>query len=127
MMSEGKWNGNFAKDWESNVESNVWRKTNGEKEDRGPNVNIGIERNSGLDGKGEWSEMKRACVEEGWWACFEKSVSVEVKGKRKQGWAKKKWKTQMEKESQSVGLEKANALNRARWRVGVGEITIRVV
>ena len=34
------------------------------------------EENSGLDGNGEWSEMVRACVEEGWWACFEKSVGV---------------------------------------------------
>ena len=33
---------------------------------------------------------------------------------------------EMEKESKSVGLEKEDALNRARWRVGVGEITVRV-
>ena len=26
------------------------------------------------------------------------------------------------KESKSVGLEKEDALNRARWRIGVGEI-----
>ena len=26
---------------------------------------VGIEGNSGSDGKGEWSEMVRACVEEG--------------------------------------------------------------
>ena len=32
----------------------------------------------------------------------------------------------MEKESKSVGLEKEDALNRARWRVGVGEIAFRV-
>ena len=30
----------------------------------------------GSDGKGEWSEMVQACVEEGRWACFEKSVGV---------------------------------------------------
>ena len=29
------------------------------------------------------------------------------------------WKMQVEKESKSVGLEKKDALNRARWRVGV--------
>ena len=28
----------------------------------------------------------------------------------------------MEKESKSVGLKKEDAKNRARWRVGVGEI-----
>ena len=33
---------------------------------------------------------------------------------------------QVEKESKSVGLEKEDALNQARWRVGVGEIAVRV-
>ena len=40
-------------------------KTDGENEDRGPNGDVGIEVNSGSDGKGEWSEMVRACVDEG--------------------------------------------------------------
>ena len=31
-----------------------------------------------------------------------------------------------EKEIRSVGLKKEDALNRARWRVGVGEIAARV-
>ena len=31
-----------------------------------------------------------------------------------------------EGESKSVGLEREDALNRARWRVGVGEIAVRV-
>ena len=48
-----------------------------------------------------------------------------MKGKRKQGRPKKTWKMQVEKESKSVGLEK-DALNRASWRVGVGEIAVRV-
>ena len=34
----------------------------------------------------------------------------------------KTWKMQVEKASRSVGLEKEDALNQARWRVGVGEI-----
>ena len=33
---------------------------------------------------------------------------------------------QVEKESKSVGFEKEDALNRGRWRVGVGEIAVRV-
>ena len=49
-----------------------------------------------------------------------------MKGKRKRGRPKKTWKTQVERESKSVGLEREDALNRARWRVGVGEIAIRV-
>ena len=47
-------------------------------------------------------------------------------GNKKQGRPKKTWKTQVEKESKSVGLEE-DAMNRARWRVGVGEIAVRVV
>ena len=43
----------------------MWCKTDGEKEGIGPNGDVGIEGNSGSDDKGEWSEMVRACVEEG--------------------------------------------------------------
>ena len=32
----------------------------------------------------------------------------------------------MEKESKSVGLEKDDAMIGVRWRVGVGEIAVRV-
>ena len=32
----------------------------------------------------------------------------------------------MEKESKSVGLEKEDAMNGAKWRVGVREIVVRV-
>ena len=32
----------------------------------------------------------------------------------------------VEKESKSVNLEKEDALNQARWRVGVGKIAVRV-
>ena len=37
----------------------------GAKLDRGSKKDVGIEGNSGLDGKSEWSEMVQACVEEG--------------------------------------------------------------
>ena len=49
-----------------------------------------------------------------------------MKGKRKQGRPKKTWKTQVEKESKSIGLEKKDAINRARWRVGVRKIAEKV-
>ena len=55
-----------------------------------------------------------------------KVLEFKVKGKRKRGRPKKTWKTQVEKENKSVGLEKEDALNRVRWRVGVGEIAVRV-
>ena len=55
-----------------------------------------------------------------------KVLEFEGKGKRKRGQPKKTWKMQVEKESKSVGLEKEDAMNRARWRVGVGEIAVRV-
>ena len=51
-----------------------------------------------------------------------KALEFEVKGKRKQGQPKKMWKMQVVKENKSVGLEKKDAMNRVRWKVGVGEI-----
>ena len=53
-----------------------------------------------------------------------KALEFEVKGKRKQGQPKKTWKTQVEKESQSEGLEMEDALNRVRWRVGVERLQL---
>ena len=40
-----------------------------------------------------------------------KALEFQVKGKRKRGRPKKTWKTQVKKESKSVGLEKEDALN----------------
>ena len=45
-----------------------------------------------------------------------------MRGKRNRGRPKKTWKAQVEKERKSVGLEKKDALNQGRWRVGVREI-----
>ena len=42
-----------------------------------------------------------------------KALELEVKGKSKRGRPKKTWKTQVEKGSKSVGLEKKDAMNRA--------------
>ena len=55
-----------------------------------------------------------------------KALEFEVRGKRKRGQPKKTWKTQVEKESKSVGLEKKDAMNRERWRMGVREIAAGV-
>ena len=43
----------------------MWCKTNGEKEDRGPNGDVGFVGNSGSNGKGKWSEMVPACIKKG--------------------------------------------------------------
>ena len=43
-----------------------------------------------------------------------KALEFKVKGKRKRGRPKKTGKTQVEKESNSVGLEKKDAMNPAR-------------
>ena len=51
-----------------------------------------------------------------------KALEFEVKGKKKPARQKKTWKMQVEKESKSVGWEKEDAMNRARWRMGVREI-----
>ena len=55
-----------------------------------------------------------------------KALECEVKGKRKRRQPRKTWKSQVEKESKSVGLKKEDVKNRARWRVGVGKIASRV-
>ena len=55
-----------------------------------------------------------------------KALVFEVKGKRKRGQPKRTWKTQVEKESKSVGLKKEDAMNRVRWRVEAREISDRV-
>ena len=47
-----------------------------------------------------------------------KALEFEVKGKRRRGRPRKTWRSQVEKESKSVGLEKEDALNRVRWREG---------
>ena len=39
-----------------------------------------------------------------------KALEFKVKGKRKRGWPKKTWKTQVEKKSKGVGFEE-NAMN----------------
>jgi len=48
-----------------------------------------------------------------------KVLEFEVRGKRKPRRPNKTWKMQVENESKSVGLEKKDARNRARWRMGV--------
>ena len=55
-----------------------------------------------------------------------KALEFEVKGKRKRGRPKKTWKKQVEKENKSVGLEKKDVMDRARWRVGVRKIAAKV-
>ena len=55
-----------------------------------------------------------------------KVLEFEVRGKRKPGRPMKSWKMQVEKESKSVGLEKKDSMNLARWRVGVREIAVGV-
>ena len=57
---------------------------------------------------------------------MKKMLEFEVKCKRKRGRPKKTCKTQVEKESKSVGLEKKDAMNRVRLKVGVEEIAVRV-
>ena len=70
--------------------------------------------------------MVRACVEEGWWACFKKSIGVWSEGQEEARTTKEEVEDATGEGEQSVGLKKEDALNWARWRVGVGEIAVRV-
>ena len=85
-------------------------KTDGENEDREPNGDVGIEGKGSSDGNGH---------------VLRKALELEGKGKRKGRRPKKTWKMQVE-ESKSVGLDKMDAMNQARQRVGVGEIAAKV-
>ena len=91
----------------------MWCETDGEKEDRRPNRDVGIEGNSGSDGKGEWSEMVQYVLRRDDNHVLRKALEFEVKGKRKRGRPRKTWRSQVEKESRSVGLKKG-AMKRAR-------------
>ena len=89
MVSEGKSDSNFEKDWESNGESNVWCKTEGEKEDRGPDGDVGIEGNSGSDAKANGLRWYGHVLRRDDWHVLRKVLEFEVKGKRKWGEPKK--------------------------------------
>ena len=83
----------------------MWCKADGEKENRGPDGDVRIEGNSGSDGKqtvGWYGHVLRRVDGH----VLRKAFEFEVRGKRKPGRPKKTWKTQVEKESESVGLEK---------------------
>ena len=63
----------------------MWFKTDREKEDRGPNGDVGIEGISGSDGKGEWSEMVQAVLRRVDGHVLRKALEFEVKAKRRKG------------------------------------------
>ena len=49
-------------------------------------------------------------------------LDFEVKGQRKKGRLKRKWKKQVEEESARVGLRRKDALCRSKWSVDVNQI-----
>ena len=104
----------------------MWCKTDGEKENRGSNGDLGLKETvvqmARANGVRRYGHVLRR--DDG--HVLRKMLEFDVKGKRKRGLPKKMWKTQKEKESKSVGTEKEDALNQRRWRVGVGEIAVRV-
>ena len=55
-----------------------------------------------------------------------KALEFQVRGKGKPARPKKMWKVLVEKESKSFSLEKKDAMNQVRWRVGVREIAAGV-
>ena len=87
---------------------------------------VGIEGNSGSDGKGEWSAMVWACVEEGWCACFNKSIGVWSEGQEEARTTKEDMEDASGEEEQECQFGEGGTMNRASWRVGIGEIAVRV-
>ena len=75
---------NFEKDQESHGESNVWCKTDEEKEDKGPNGDVGIEGNSGSMAKANGVRWYGHVFRRDDGHVLRKALEFEVKGKRKQ-------------------------------------------
>ena len=50
---------------------------------------------------------------------LKKALRLTVAGHRKQGRPRKTWRRQVEEKIRRIGLNKEDALNRARWRRGV--------
>ena len=95
--------------------------TDGEKEDKGPKGDVGIEGNSSSDGKGKWSEMVWACVEEGWWECFEEGIGVWSKGQQEARMTKEdvedaSWEGEQECWSEEGGCLDLNEMEFGCWR-----------
>ena len=104
----------------------MWCKTDIEKEDRGPNGDVGLKETVVQMAKANGVRWYGHVLRRDDGHVLRKALSeFEVKGKRKRGQPRKTWKMQVE-ESRSVGLKKKDALNQARWRVGVEEIAARV-
>ena len=110
---------NATRERESNGESNVWCKTDGEKENRGPYRDVRIQRFRWQRPRVRWYwHVLRS--DDG--HVLRKALEFEVRGKRKQGRPMKTWKTQVENKSRSIGLKKKGTMDGARWREGVREI-----
>ena len=70
----------------------------------------------------EWDGVGMCCRGMIGITCFEKSLAVWSEGQEEA----RTTKEDVADESKSVGLAKEDAMNQARWRVGVGEITVIV-
>ena len=89
----------------------MWCETDGEKEDRRPNGDVGIERNRVQMAKANGVRWYRHLLRRVDGHVLRKALEFEVKGKRKRGRLRKTWRLQVEKESKSVGLTKEDAKN----------------
>ena len=69
--------------------------------------------------KAKGAKWYGACVEEWWLACFEKGVGVWSEGQEEA-------RTTKEDMEDANGEGEMDAMTPARWKVGVGEIAVRV-
>ena len=63
----------------------MWCKTDGEKEDRGPNGDVGIEGNNGSEVKANGVRWYGLVLRRDDWHVLRKMLKFQVKGKRKRG------------------------------------------
>ena len=75
----------------------MWYKTDGEKEDRGPNGDLGLKETVVQMAKANGVRLYGHVLRRDDEHVLRKALEFEVKGKRKRGQPKKMWKTQVEK------------------------------
>jgi len=84
----------------------VWCKADGEKENGGPDGDGGLKETAVQMAKANGVRWYGHVLRRDDGHVLRKTLGFEVKGKRKRRRPTKTWKTQVEKESKSVGLEK---------------------
>ena len=70
--------------------------------------------------------MVRACVEEGWWACFERSIGIWSEGQEEARTTKEDEEDASGEEQQESWFGEGGWLESSEMGVGIEEFSVRV-